>query len=66
MADKYVPKLGDTVTDNVTGMAGIVIGVLTRLHETKTYDIQPAILKDGVSQPTIWLPAGRLDHVPFD
>lgn len=63
MADKYVPKLGDVVTDNVTGAAGTVVGILARLHESKTYDIQPLALKDGVMQPTFWLPGGRLDPV---
>ena len=66
MADKYVPKLGDTITDNVTGMTGVIVGDLRRLHESRTYEIQPSILRDGVPQPSLWLPAGRLDHLTFD
>lgn len=63
MADKYTPKLGDAVTDNITGVPGIVVGILTRMHGQKTYEIQPVQPKDGVPADPIWLAAGRLEQV---
>ena len=47
MADVQIVHLGDAVEDTVTGLRGIVIGVVEYLYGCRRLVVQPLVDKDG-------------------
>lgn len=47
MADVQIVHLGDSVRDTVTGLRGIVIGVVEYLYGCRRLVVQPLVDKDG-------------------
>ena len=47
MADVQIVHLGDNVRDTVTGLRGIVIGVVEYLYGCRRLVVQPLVDKDG-------------------
>lgn len=55
-------KLGDAVSDVVTGLSGIVVAQTTYIDGRHESCVQPTVLKDGGTVEREWFPDARL-HV---
>lgn len=54
-------KLGDIVTDRITGFTGTVTGIAEFLYGCKRVLIQPSELKDGKPIEDMWFDDQRVD-----
>lgn len=54
-------KLGETVTDTITGFSGTVIGRVEYLTGCIQFEVQSKELKDGVPVRAQWIDEGRLE-----
>ena len=53
-------KLGDYVTDSITGLSGVVVGRAEYLYGCVSCQVQPKKLKDGASLDAEWIDEQRL------
>lgn len=53
-------KFGAKVKDSVTGFVGFVVARCEYMNGCVQYEIEPATLKDGVPQKSIWLDEQRV------
>lgn len=59
-------KLGDRVTDRVTGFSGIAFGRTDWLYGCRTFGVKSSILKDGLPQEMQWFDEQSLDKTAKD
>ncbi len=59
-------KLGDKVTDHVTGFSGIAVGRTDWLYGCTGFGVKSSVLKDGLPQAVQWFDEQSLDATATD